>query len=130
MHSALSISAADPRPMYLQIMEQIRQRIALGDWPAGHELPSIRALAVDTQVSVITVKRAYLELEREGLILTRHGRGSFVSDNVELATSRQQDQLAEHLAAAAELARQLGLSSTELEKRLRAALRGGERSQS
>ncbi len=129
MHSALSISAADPRPMYLQIMEQIRQRIALGDWPAGHELPSIRTLAVDTQVSVITVKRAYLELEREGLILTRHGRGSFVSDNVELASSRQQDQLAEHLAAAAEIARQLGLSSTELEKRLRAALRGRERSQ-
>ena len=130
MHSALSISHADPRPMYLQIMEQIRQRVAIGDWPAGHELPSIRTLAVDTQVSVITVKRAYLELEHEGLIVTRHGKGSFVSDNVDLATSQRHDQLTEHLRAAAESGRQLGLSATELEKRLRAALRGKERGQS
>jgi GntR family transcriptional regulator len=129
MHSALSISHADPRPMYLQIMEQIRQRIAIGDWPAGHELPSIRTLAVATQVSVITVKRAYLELEREGLIVTRHGKGSFVSDNVELAATQRHDQLEEHLRAAAEIARQLGLTAAELEKRLRAALRGGERGQ-
>ena len=116
--------------MYLQIMEQIRQRVAIGDWPAGHELPSIRTLAVDTQVSVITVKRAYLELEHEGLIVTRHGKGSFVSDNVDLAASQRHDQLTEHLRAAAEIGRQLGLSATELEKRLRAALRGKERGQS
>ena len=61
MHSDLTISHADRRPMYLQIMEQIRHRVAVGDWKPGHELPSIRALAVSTRVSVITVKRAYLE---------------------------------------------------------------------
>jgi GntR family transcriptional regulator len=126
MHSALSISHADPRPMYLQIMEQIRQRIAIGDWPAGRELPSIRSLAVATQVSVITVKRAYLELEREGLILTRQGKGSFVSDNVELAASLRQQELAEHLAAAADIGRQLGLTAEELEARLRDAIHHGD----
>ena len=66
--------------MYLQIMEQIRRRIAVGDWQPGHELPSIRALAAAIQVSVITVKRAYLELERDGVIVTRQGKGSFVAE--------------------------------------------------
>jgi GntR family transcriptional regulator len=125
MHSDLTISHADPRPMYLQIMEQIRQRIALGDWPAGHELPSIRTLAVDTQVSVITVKRAYLELEHEGLIVTRAGKGSVVSDNVELASSRRLEELADHLRQAAAIGRQLGLSAREIEKRLRDAMQNG-----
>ena len=67
MHSGLLISHADPRPMYLQIVEQIRHRIAIGDWRPGYELPSIRALAVALQVSVITVKRAYLELSPSAL---------------------------------------------------------------
>src|SRR5260221_7792201 len=67
MHSDdLIISKADGRPMYLQIMEQIKQRVAVGDWARGAEIPSIRQLAVGLRVSVITVKRAYLELEREG----------------------------------------------------------------
>src|SRR4051812_6790939 len=68
MHRYLSISQTDTRPMYLQICEQIRRRIAAGDWAPGKELPSIRALAADLSVSVITVKRAYLDLENEGLI--------------------------------------------------------------
>ena len=63
MHTELTISQADPRPMYLQILEQIRRRIAVGDWRPGQEIPSIRALAAATRVSVITVKRAFLELE-------------------------------------------------------------------
>ena len=57
MHSDLVISQTDGRPMYLQIMDQIRQRIAVGDWEQGQEIPSIRQLAVSLRVSVITVKR-------------------------------------------------------------------------
>jgi GntR family transcriptional regulator len=123
MHSDLSISHADPRPMYLQIMEQIRHRIAVGDWPPGQELPSIRALAVSTRVSVITVKRAYLELELEGVIVTRQGKGSFVAENANLGTSLRQQELDNHLAAAAGVARQIGLSNKELETRLREAIK-------
>ena len=52
-------------PLYQQIMDQIKQKIAVGEWAAGEEIPSIRQLAVALRVSVITVKRAYLELERE-----------------------------------------------------------------
>ena len=53
------------------------------EWKAGDEIPSIRQLAVDLRVSVITVKRAYLELEREGLIVSQHGKGSFVAPDVD-----------------------------------------------
>lgn len=119
MHSALTISQADPRPMYLQIVEQIRHRVAIGDWAAGQEIPSIRALAVATRVSIITVKRAYLELEREGVIVTRQGKGSFVSDTVDLGTSLLQAQLTQHLSAAVDVGQQLGLTAEELASRLR-----------
>jgi GntR family transcriptional regulator len=122
MHSLL-ISHADPRPMYLQIMEQIRHRIAVGDWPAGHELPSIRALAADLQVSVITIKRAYLELERDGVIVTRQGKGSFVAATADLSTQLRRDELDTHLTAAAAIGRQLGLGDDDLTARLRQILR-------
>jgi len=104
--------------MYLQIKEQIRHRVAVGDWKAGQEVPSIRALAAAVRVSVITVKRAYLELEREGVIVTRHGKGSFVAGGLELPTNLQEQELDEHLAAAARIARLLGLSDEELLERL------------
>jgi GntR family transcriptional regulator len=124
MHSAgdLLISQADRRPMYLQIMEQIRHRIAVGDWEPGRELPSIRALAASVQVSVITVKRAYLELEREGVIVTRHGIGSFVADRADLSVQLRRSELDEHLTAAADIGRQLGMTSDELGSRLQAAI--------
>jgi GntR family transcriptional regulator len=120
MHSGLIISQADPRPMYLQIKEQIRHRVAVGDWPPGHEIPSIRQLAIEIRVSVITVKRAYLELELEGVIVTQHGKGSFVAEDVNITTVAQERELDEHLAAAVRIARLLGLSDEELAARLRA----------
>lgn len=119
MHSELTISQADPRPMFLQLMEQIRHRIAIGDWPPGHELPSIRALAAAVRVSVITVKRAYLELERDGVIATRQGKGSFVADSADLSTKLRYDELDQHLVAAIEAGRTLGLTAADLETRLR-----------
>jgi len=122
MHSYISISQADRRPLYLQIIEQIRHRIALGDWKAGDELPSIRALAVATQVSVITVKRAYLELERDGVIVTRQGKASFVAEQVDLSAQLRRAELDKHLAAAAEIGRELALTEEELLARLRAQL--------
>jgi GntR family transcriptional regulator len=123
MHSGLVISHADPRPMYLQIMDQVRRRVAVGDWPPGLELPSIRALAASVQVSVITVKRAYLELEREGVIVTRQGRGSFVADSAGLSARLHHQELDTHLAAAAGIGRRLGLTGDEIEGRLREAIR-------
>jgi GntR family transcriptional regulator len=123
MYSGINISQTDSRPMYLQIMEQIRARIVAGDWPTGRELPSIRALAAALSVSVITIKRAYLDLENEGVIVTRHGKGSFVADVNGLAGELQEEKLDEHLSAAAGLGRQLGLTPEDLAERLRRAIR-------
>lgn len=121
MHSPVTISQADRRPMYLQIIEQIRHRVAVGDWKPGQEIPSIRSLAVAAQVSVITVKRAYLELEREGVIVTRQGKGSFISDSIDLGATLRQQELDNHLAAAAAIGRELGLTPEAIAERLRAA---------
>lgn len=121
MPSGIILSHADGRPMYLQIMEQIRRRIAVGDWRAGQPLPSIRQLAVDLQISVITVKRAYLELEREGVITTQHGKGSIVADAPDVGVRIYEAELAQHLAGAARLGALLGLSPRELQRRLREA---------
>jgi GntR family transcriptional regulator len=123
MHTELAISHADRRPMYLQIMEQVRRRIAVGDWQPGHEIPSIRALAAATRVSVITIKRAYLELEREGVIVTRQGRGTFVAEDVGLSRNLRDRELDGHLEKAVEVGRELGLSAAQLEKRLREVVR-------
>jgi GntR family transcriptional regulator len=120
MGESFVISQADKRPMYLQIMEQIKQRIAVGDWAAGQPIPSIRQLAVDIGVSVITVKRAYLELEHEGVIVTRQGKGSFVASDSGVGTRIGEQELAQQLEQAARSAALLGLSPKDLEKRIRA----------
>ncbi len=122
MLSGFVLAQADGRPMYLQIIEQVRRRIAVGDWKAGDVLPSIRQLAADLQVSVITVKRAYLELEREGLILTHHGKGSVVAARTDAVTHIYEQQLATHLEQAAHLGSVLGLSTKDMQARLRDAI--------
>src|ERR1700756_4585105 len=97
MSSSIIISQSDGRPMYLQIMEQVRQKVAVGEWKPGETIPSIRALAVELQVSVITVKRAYLELEREGVIETQHGKGSTVTRDPNLGPRLYEQEFEEHL---------------------------------
>lgn len=117
-HSWITLSQADGRPLYLQIIEQVQRRVAVGDLPPGTEIPSIRQLAAELQVSLITVKRAYLELEREGIIETRQGKGSVIAERPNLQSSIQERELRDHLAAAAELGLMLGLSKSELQRRL------------
>lgn len=121
MNGAFAISQSDKRPMYLQIMEQIKQKIAVGDWTEGQVIPSIRQLAVDLQVSVITVKRAYLELEREGVIVTQQGKGSHVTSTPGIGTRLREQELSQHLEKARQLAAMLGIRPEELESRLRKA---------
>src|SRR5215813_10384032 len=121
MDGAFGISQSDKRPMYIQIMEQIKRRVAVGDWTEGQPIPSIRQLAVDLQVSVITVKRAYLELEREGVIVTQQGKGSRVASSRGLGIKLQEKELQKHLEQAIRLSALLGLDHEELEDRLRDA---------
>jgi GntR family transcriptional regulator len=107
--------------MYLQIVEQIKQKVSVGEWGGGQEIPSIRQLAVELRVSVITVKRAYLELEREGVILTQHGKGSVVASDAGLTPRLYEQELAEHLEQAVRLGGLLGLTPEEQVSRFRQA---------
>ncbi len=118
MHSWITISPSDPRPLYLQVIEQVRRRVAVGDLTPGTELPSIRELAAGIKVSVITIKRAYLELERDGVIITRQGKGSMVADRPGLQSSIQESELREHLKQAVSLGLLLGKSKTEMLRRI------------
>lgn len=114
----LILSQVDGRPMYLQIIEQIKQRIALGDWPQGAKLPSIRELAVAIRVSVITVKRAYQELEAQGVIFTQQGKGSFVSIDGTLERQMRESDMNEQLNKVLLLAESLGWGVEEITERL------------
>ncbi len=103
----LFLSPSDSTPMYAQIIDQITAKVLAGDWAPGQPIPSIRQLAASSKVSVITVKRAYLELEHAGVIVTRPGKGSFVADSLDipLQLARQDFNAALHtmLDAAARL---------------------------
>ena len=74
------LSNAGQEPIYAQITRQIKQQILSGALRPGDALPSIRLLARELRISVITTKRAYEDLERDGFILTQQGRGSFVAE--------------------------------------------------
>ena len=116
----LFINNKSGAPIYDQIYNQIKQQIISGALQPDEAMPSIRGLAKDLKISVITTKRAYDELEAQGLINTVAGKGCFVAEP-DLALFREQSLhlLEDHLAAAAELARTCGLSESELAELLR-----------
>ena len=107
------------QPIYDQIYSQIKAQIIAGQLKPGEALPSIRALAKDLKISVITTKRAYDELEAQGLIDTVAGKGCFVAEkNLDLIREQQLRELEGHLSAAAALAKSCGLTRPELEEML------------
>ncbi len=108
------------QPIYDQIYSQIKAQILSGQLKPGDPLPSIRGLAKDLKISVITTKRAYDELEAEGLIDTVAGKGCFVAEkNLDQIREQLLRELEGHLSAAAELAKRCDLSSQQLHEMLR-----------
>src|SRR6187399_3114947 len=117
------ISAAGPGTLYQQIVDGLKRQVSEGRLPPGTALPSFRALAEELLVSVITVKRAYEELEREGIIYRRQGLGTFVAN---AAVDRSRDAKKERartlLIDALREATEAGLSGRELLSLLRALM--------
>ena len=111
----LMISNSSGQPIYEQICSQIKQLIQSGSLAADEALPSIRLLAKDLRISVITTKRAYEELEREGYIYTVPGKGSFVARrNPELMREEQLRKIEALMEEIARLAPGCGLSNADL----------------
>ena len=111
------------QPIYEQITSQLKAQIIAGALSPGEALPSIRALAKDLKISVITTKRAYDELESEGFLYTVAGKGCFVAEkNLDLIREQQLKELETHLTAAAGLAKSCNVTVEELIDMLRVLL--------
>lgn len=114
------VSNSSKEPIYEQISNQIKGMILKGELNEGDLLPSIRGLARDLQISVITTKRAYDELEGEGFIETMQGKGSFVAgQNKELMREKKLKIIEERLFEVVEESKLLGLSYEEVQEMLR-----------
>lgn len=104
-------------PIYDQITRQVKSLILTGALEEGEMLPSMRALAKDLRISVITTKRAYEELEREGFITTVPGKGCFVAPrNLELVRENALRQVEDHLSKAVECAKPGGIGPEEIKE--------------
>ena len=109
------ISNQSGKPIYEQIAEQVKALIISGELQEGDALPSMRLLAKELRISVITTKRAYEELEKEGFIYTVAAKGCFVAaKNTELLREENLRQMEAHLLEAIRLAGVCGLSEAEL----------------
>lgn len=109
------ISNSNDSPIYEQIFTQIKEKIISGELASGELLPSIRSLAKDLRISVITTKRAYEELDRDGYISTTPGKGCFVAGvNRELLKEEILQKIENHLLNAISLAKKVNLSNQEI----------------
>jgi GntR family transcriptional regulator len=113
------ITNSSTDPIYQQVSKQIKAQIISGDLSEGDPLPSIRKLAMELQISVITIKRAYEELEKEGFIDTVGGKGCFVAmQNMELLREKRIKTVEEVLSEAVREAKKLGIKIDEFKEML------------
>lgn len=111
----LTVSGLSQIPIYEQIKQQIKEQVFSGTLKSGEQLPSIRMLAKELKVGVITSKRAYDDLCEEGVLVSHQGKGIFVAEISTEAVKANHLQLVEdHLRDAASAAKQYGISKTEV----------------
>ncbi|PEI33500.1 GntR family transcriptional regulator [Bacillus wiedmannii] len=109
------LNNASNQPLYQQIKEQIKDSIFNNELTEGEQLPSIRVLANDLHVSMLTTKRVYAELESEGFIVTRVGKGTYVaSTNLELLMESKRHMVEVKLTEVCKMARSIGIHNEEL----------------
>jgi len=115
----IHLSNASDKPIYEQITIQLKEAILANKLQAGDALPSIRALAKDLKISVMTTKRAYADLERDGFIETVAGKGSFVTErNQDFLHEELLRQVEKHMQLAVKTAKTAGLTKEELQELL------------
>ena len=121
------LSNSSGKPIYEQIADQVKEQILAGALSAGDALPSMRVLAKELRISVITTKRAYEELERDGFLDNVPGKGCFVApQNRELLREAQLRRVEDVLAQAVDEARKGGFSLSELQELLTLLYQGDE----
>lgn len=119
------ISNTSGKSLYEQIYDQIKTLILEGSLRAGESLPTIRGLAKDLRISVITTSRAYTDLERDGYIYSVVGKGSFVAErNQEFVRERNYTEMEGHISSAVEIANRCGIDEEEFVKIVKVLFRG------
>ncbi len=114
------ISNTSDKPIYQQIFEQVSAQILKGELKSGYCLPPIRTAALELRVSIITVKKAWEELERQGLIYSMVGRGCFVADLTQTDAASKRDQLVnDKLTKEMKYYQELGITLEEMTERIR-----------
>jgi GntR family transcriptional regulator len=122
------ISPAAPGPLYEQVVSAVKREVAAGRLQPGDALPSLRGLAADLMVSLITVKRAYEELERDGVIYSRQGLGAFVAEaGGERLRQQNRDAARDALRGAVASGRAAGLTDAQLRDMLNEVLHEGNK---
>ncbi len=121
------ISNSSGQPIYEQIVSQIKAQILSGELSEGDALPSMRLLAKELRISVITTKRAYEELEREGFITTVTGKGSFIAGkNLELVREQRLKEIEEHMLKVLQISESIGIGFDELKDMLETLYQSGK----
>lgn len=116
----INISSKEGVPIYMQILQQVKHLVASGRLRAGEEIPTIRGLAEQLVVNPNTVARAYLELERDGVVVKRHGTGTYIADPVRVMPQRDRIKiLRQRVDLLVTEARHLGVELDELLKLVR-----------
>ena len=121
------VLTVDPRsgvPIYLQVIEQVKRSVAIGVLGAGEQLPTVKQLALDLTINPNTVAKAYRELERDGVIETSPGRGSFVKSNGVKDTTKAAatDVARDAIATAVREAKSIGLGAEDIRSLANAAI--------
>lgn len=121
----IQISNSSEDPIYLQIKKQVKAQILSGDLSVGDQLPSIRFVAKELRISMLTVKRAFDELEQEGFIDSVQGKGTFVSgQNKDLIREEYLKSMEEKLEEMVDLAKLAGLSNEKIVEIVKGYLEG------
>jgi GntR family transcriptional regulator len=128
MNSLISIDPSDRTPIYAQLEREIRVAIATGRLQSGDQLPTVRQMAVDLRVNANTVAKVYLTLEREGVLVTRRGVGTFIADSVPKSAhaGQRERRLTAHIDRFLTDSAALGYSPREAMKELARRLKEGE----
>jgi GntR family transcriptional regulator len=122
----MKIHFDETRPIYLQIIEEIKREIAKGNLRAGDKLPSVRDLAREIEVNPNTVARAYLELEREGVLVSKRGQGTFITEEKQVINRVRKELKEEILKKVLRELKSLGISLDEIMSFLKKSMEEGK----
>ena len=120
----LTIDVKSRKPIYEQIIDNIKELIIQGVWSRDTQLPSVRQLAGDLAINPNTIQKAYSELERQGIIYSMKSKGSFVASGVDELRKERKEQLFKEFGRILEEMREIGITSREIEERLQEQWKG------